>query len=81
MKETHRSRNRPQPPWHHGPSGLLTSLWAPDAGQLSLAWDAGGRLLERRFGNGAGSHLPWNADGTLAQRQNFANASNTLVNS
>lgn len=60
------------------PSGQLTSLWSPDGEQLSFAYDAGGRLLERRFGNGAGSRFSWNADGSLARRQNLASAT-TLV--
>lgn len=46
--------------------GRLSALVAPNGQTVSFALDAGGRLLERIFGNGVSSAYRWHPEGSLS---------------
>ena len=60
----------------YDPVGRLTQIWAPGNDNIILAYDAGGRLLEKLYSNGAQARYSYNPDNTLA---NVTNLTGTTV--
>jgi hypothetical protein len=44
-----------------------TQIWAPSNDNIVFAYDAGGRLLEKLYSNGAQAKYSYNPDNTLSK--------------
>ena len=53
-------------------SGRLSALVAPNGQTVSFALDAGGRLIERSFGNSLTSKYVWQPEGSLSSIEHLA---------